>query len=112
VSSGDTGHAETVEVQFDADRVSYRHLLEVLFAKIDPTTLNQQGPDVGTQYRSVVFAADAEQRRTAEQFLRELSKQPRFAGRSIVTAVETAKPFWPAEEYHQDYHEKHGGTCE
>ncbi len=112
VSSGDTGHAESVEVLFDADRVSYRHLLEVLFAKIDPTTLNQQGPDVGTQYRSVVFAADAEQKRTAETFLRELSKQPRLAGRSIVTTVEAAKPFWPAEEYHQDYHEKHGGTCE
>ncbi len=113
VSSGDTGHAESVEVQFDADRVSYRHLLEVLFAKIDPTTLNQQGPDVGTQYRSVVFAADADQKRVAEGFLRELSKQPRFAGRSIVTAVETAKPFWPAEDYHQDYHEKRqdGNTC-
>ena len=112
VSSGDTGHAESVEVQFDADRVSYRRLLEVLFAKIDPTTLNQQGPDVGTQYRSVVFAADAEQKRTAEQFLRELAKQPRFSGRNIVTTVEVAKPFWPAEDYHQDYHEKHGGACE
>jgi peptide methionine sulfoxide reductase msrA/msrB len=112
VSSGDTGHAESVEVTFDADRVSYRHLLEVLFNKIDPTTLNQQGPDVGTQYRSVVFAADAEQKRTAEQFLHELARSPRLAGRSIVTTVENAKPFWPAEDYHQDYHEKHGGTCE
>ena len=113
VSSGDTGHAESVEVTFDADRVSYRHLLEVLFARIDPTTLNQQGPDVGTQYRSVVFAADAEQKRTAEQYLRELARQPRFSGRQIVTTVESAKAFWPAEAYHQDYHEKSqdGNTC-
>ncbi len=112
VSSGETGHAESVEVEFDADRVSYHDLLAVLFSKIDPTTLNRQGPDEGSQYRSVVFAADAEQRRVAEQFLRQLAKEPRFAGRSIVTTVENAKPFWPAEDYHQDYHEKHGGTCE
>lgn len=113
VSSGDTGHAESVEVEFDADRVSYRHLLEVLFSKIDPTTLNRQGPDEGTQYRSAIFAADAEQKRVAEQFLRQLAKEPRFAGRSIVTTVERAQTFWPAEDYHQDYHEKRqdGGTC-
>lgn len=112
VSSGETGHAESVEVVYDADKVTYRHLLEVLFARIDPTTLNRQGPDAGTQYRSAVFAVDAEQRQTAQTFLRELGRQPRFAGQRIVTTVEQAGPFWSAEAYHQNYHETHGGSCE
>lgn len=112
VSSGDTGHAETVEVVFDADKTSYRKLLEVFFSKIDPTTLNRQGPDEGSQYRSAVFAANAEQRKVAEAYLKELQASPRFAGKKVVTAVDAAGPFWKAEDYHQDWHEKHGGTCE
>ena len=111
VSSGDTGHAESVEVVYDANRVSYRQLLEVLFNHIDPTTLNAQGPDHGTQYRSVVFAADAGQKRTAQAYLKELAAAPKFRGKSVVTAVEDARRFWPAEAYHQDWHERHGGSC-
>lgn len=112
VSSGATGHAETVQVEFDADQVSYRQLLDVLFAHIDPTTANRQGPDEGTQYRSALFYASPEQRGVAQAYLRELQKNPRLAGARVVTAVEPAGTFWPAEDYHQDYHEKHGGTCE
>lgn len=111
VCSGETGHAETVEVTYDADIVSYRALLERFFAKIDPTTLNRQGPDQGTQYRSAIFAVNAEQKQIAEAYLKELGASSRFAGRKIVTTVEMGGQFWPAEEYHQNYHEKHGGSC-
>jgi len=77
----------------------------------DPTQLNRQGPDVGNQYRSGVWYATEEQKREAEAYLKELATSARFAGRKIVTQVEAAKTFWPAEEYHQNYIEKTGGAC-
>jgi peptide methionine sulfoxide reductase msrA/msrB len=111
VCTTDTGHAETVKVTFDPNRVSYRDLLDVFFKNHDPTTLNRQGPDVGDQYRSAIFAATPEQKRQAVEFIQELQASPRFAGRRIVTVVQDAPVFHPAEEYHQDYHKKHGGSC-
>ena len=112
VCTGDTGHAETVQVEFDANRVSYHDLLLRLLGHIDPTTADRQGPDVGTQYRSAIFATSLEQRREAEAYLKALQASPRFGGRTIVTTVQDAATFWPAEDYHQDYHEKHGGSCD
>lgn len=111
VCSGDTGHAETVRVTFDPARVSYRQLLEVFFKIHDPTQVDRQGPDVGYQYRSAIFAADEEQLKQAKAFIAEQSKTPRFAHRKIATTVEKAGPFYEAEEYHQNYHAKHGGAC-
>jgi peptide methionine sulfoxide reductase msrA/msrB len=106
-----TGHAETVKVVFDPARVKYKDLLKVFFDNHDPTTMNRQGPDVGTQYRSAIFASTPEQKKQAEDFIKELAATPRFQGRTIVTSVETAPTFYMAEEYHQDYHKKHGGSC-
>jgi peptide methionine sulfoxide reductase msrA/msrB len=112
VCSGTTGHAETVEVTYDPKRVAYRELLRFFFANHDATTPNRQGPDIGTQYRSAVFAADAKQQAEAQAFIRELGQGPRYAQRKIVTEVLAPGPvFWPAEDYHQDYHLKHGGSC-
>ncbi|MBI4719332.1 MAG: bifunctional methionine sulfoxide reductase B/A protein [Planctomycetes bacterium] len=105
-----TGHAETVKVVFDPARISYRRLLEAFFRMHDPTQVNRQGPDVGAQYRSGIWYASEEQRRTAETFIKELSAGP-YAGKRIATQLEPAKTFWPAEEYHQDYLEKTGGVC-
>lgn len=114
VCTGRTGHAETVRVVYDPERVTYARLLEAFFRYHDPTQLNRQGPDVGTQYRSAIFAADTEQLRTAREFIEAQRSNPRFKGRAIVTQVvgpDEAGAFYPAEEYHQDYHEKHGGHC-
>jgi peptide methionine sulfoxide reductase msrA/msrB len=111
VCTDKTGHAETVKVVFDPARVTYKALLKVFFDNHDPTTLNRQGPDVGTQYRSVIFASTPEQKAQAEAYIKELSASPRFASRKIVTTVESAPTFYKAEEYHQDYHKKHGGSC-
>lgn len=111
VCSGRTGHAETVRVTFDPDKVTYRQLLEWFFKIHDPTQVNRQGPDVGTQYRSAVFAADDEQLKQVQEYIEELSRQDRFRSRKIATVVEKAGPFYEAEEYHQDYHLKHGGAC-
>jgi peptide methionine sulfoxide reductase msrA/msrB len=112
VCGDETGHAETVKVVFDPARVSYRELLRFFFANHDATTLNRQGPDFGSQYRSAVFAADAAQLETAKAFVDELAKAPRYAQRKIVTQLVPPGPvFWPAEDYHQDYHLKHGGSC-
>lgn len=111
VCADQTGHAETVRVTFDPARVTYRQLLEWFFKFHDPTQLNRQGPDVGTQYRSAIFAANDEQLKDARACIDELSKTDRFRNRKIVTVVEPAKPFYEAEEYHQDYHARHGGSC-
>jgi peptide methionine sulfoxide reductase msrA/msrB len=111
VCSDTTGHAETVKVVYDPKRISYRRLLEAFFAMHDPTQLNRQGPDVGEQYRSGVWYVSDEQRREAEVFIRNLKAQNRYAGRKIVTQIEPAKQFWPAEEYHQDYIAKTGRVC-
>jgi methionine-S-sulfoxide reductase len=111
VCSGNTGHAEVVQVTYDPARVEYEDLLEVFFASHDPTQRNRQGPDVGTQYRSVVIAADDAQREAAEARIRALEAEGRFS-RPIVTEVAHESPFYPAEDYHQQYLVKRGmATC-
>jgi peptide methionine sulfoxide reductase msrA/msrB len=111
VCTDKTGHAETVRVTFDPNRVTYRQLLEWFFKFHDPTQRNRQGPDVGTQYRSAIFAADEKQLEQARAYIKQLSESDRFRGREIATVIEPAGPFYEAEEYHQDYHAKHGGSC-
>lgn len=106
VETGVTGHAESVEVSFDPAEVSYGELLQIFFSVAhDPTQLNRQGPDSGTQYRSVVFYADDQQRQVAEAYIAQLT-QARSFPRPIVTRVEELKGFYPAESYHQDYYLK------
>ncbi len=100
-----TGHAEVVEVTYDAEQIPYEQLLAVFWAEHDPTQLNRQGPDVGDQYRSVVFVHDEEQRRAAEASRDRV--QARLT-RPVVTQIEDAPPFWEAEDYHQRYLEKRG----
>lgn len=107
VCTGATGHAEVVEVDFDPARVSYERLLEIFFACHDPTTLNRQGPDIGTQYRSVIFFHDTEQERVAQEAKARLDRSGCFL-RPIVTAIVPAAPFWRAEACHQQYLEKRG----
>ena len=102
VCSGSTGHAEVVQITFDPNVVSYRELLEIFFTIHDPTTLNRQGADVGTQYRSAIFYHDEEQRRIATEVIAELSAQKLWPN-PIVTQVAPLDTFYPAEEYHQNY---------
>lgn len=109
VCSDQTGHAEVVEVTFDPASVSYETLLDVFWRNHDPTTRNRQGPDVGSQYRSVIFYHSPQQKAAAETKLAELEKSGRFR-RPIVTQIEPAPPFYRAEEYHQQYLAKHGRT--
>jgi peptide-methionine (S)-S-oxide reductase len=105
VCSHATGHAEVVEVSYDEQQLSYDALLDVFWASHDPTQLNRQGPDVGEQYRSVVFVHDAAQREAAEASrARVQARLPR----PVVTVIEDAPTFWPAEDYHQRYLEKRG----
>lgn len=111
VCQGDTGHAETVRVTYDPDQVTYRRLLERFFEFHDPTQRDRQGPDLGTQYRSAIFAADDKQLAEAREFIATQQDSARFRGRQIATVVQKAGVFYPAEEYHQDYHAKHGGSC-
>jgi peptide methionine sulfoxide reductase msrA/msrB len=106
VCSGKTGHAETVEVVFDPNKTTYEDLAKLFFEIHNPTEKNRQGPDVGFQYRSAVFYVDAKQKETAENLIKILNDK----GLKVVTAVEKAKEFWPAEKYHQDYYAKKGGT--
>lgn len=103
VCGGRTGHAEVVRVTFDPRVVSYRELLDVFFAIHDPTTLNRQGNDVGTQYRSAIFSTSAEQKETAEAVIQELTANRTFSA-PIVTEIEPAPEFFKAEEYHQGYY--------
>lgn len=107
----DTGHAESVRVTFDPARISYRDLLAAFFRFHDPTQLNRQGPDVGTQYRSAIFCVDEDQLNAAREFIAEQAERSRFDGKKIVTQVEMAPTFYPAEDYHQDYYKKNGGSC-
>jgi len=107
VCTDQTGHAEVVEVTFDPSRVSYDALLDHFFALHDPTQLNRQGPDWGTQYRSAIFTHNEEQHREAIAKIAELNAAGVFRG-PIVTEVEPASTFWKAEEYHQRYLEKRG----
>lgn len=111
ICSHSTGHAEAVKVVFDPARISFRRLLEAFFVMHDPTQLNYQGPDYGDQYRSGIFTVDAEQERAAKAYIAELAQSGRHGKRPIVTVVEAAKKFWPAEDYHQDYIAKTGRAC-
>ncbi len=108
VYEGDTGHAEVVQLKFDPAVVTYRELLEIFFVMHDPTTLNRQGPDVGDEYRSVIFYHDDEQKRTAEEtakgFAADLWTDP------IVTQIVLFEKFWPADESMQDFYEKNRGA--
>jgi peptide-methionine (S)-S-oxide reductase len=103
VCTDTTGHAEVARVTYDPSAISYRELLEVLFSTHDPTTLNRQGADVGTQYRSVIFYDSDSQKREAEGMIRELEADKVFRNQ-IVTEVEALKAFYPAEEYHRNYY--------
>ncbi|MGA1804564.1 peptide-methionine (S)-S-oxide reductase MsrA [Rhizobium sp. HT1-10] len=103
VSTGTTGHAETVKVVFDPHKVSLGHLLQIYFSVAhDPTELNRQGPDSGTQYRSAIFPTTPEQARVAKAYIEQLNKAGVF-GKAIVTKIEPGKSFYPAEAYHQDF---------
>jgi len=110
VCTGTTNHAEVVEVTFDPAKVGYEKLVDLFFKMHDPTQLNRQGPDHGTQYRTVIFAHSPEQARIAKAKIAELSASGKYR-RPIVTTVEDAQPFYRAEEYHQRYFEKNGGSC-
>jgi peptide-methionine (S)-S-oxide reductase len=105
VCSGETGHAEAVEVEFDEKKVSYDGLLDAFWRLHDPTTMNRQGPDVGTQYRSAIFHHNEEQKKAA---LASKNNHAKEFTKPIVTEITVAKEFYPAEEYHQRYLEKHG----
>jgi peptide-methionine (S)-S-oxide reductase len=103
VSTGETGHAESVKITFDPSQISYGQLLKLFFSVAhDPTQLNRQGPDIGSQYRSVIFYADDEQKHIAEAYISQLEQAQSFS-RPIVTQVVPLKAFYPAEAYHQDY---------
>jgi peptide-methionine (S)-S-oxide reductase len=102
VCGGRTGHAEVVQVAFDPEVVTYRQILEVFFTIHDPTTLNRQGPDVGPQYRSVIFYHSPEQKSTAEQVMADLTGR-KLWDRNIVTELAPLEEFYPAEPYHQEY---------
>lgn len=111
VCSHDTGHAEAVEVTFDPKKISYSQLLKVFWSIHDPTTVDRQGPDVGSSYRSAIFYHSPEQRKLAEESKAELQKSMRRG--TVVTQITPARKFWPAEGYHQQYFEKRGiaPTC-
>lgn len=112
VKSGRTGHAESIEVTYDPARISYEEILEFFFKMHDPTTANRQGNDVGSQYRSAIFYHDEEQRAAAER-VKQKVEASRAWKRPLVTEIVPAKPFWSAEDYHQDYLQKNPGgyTC-
>jgi peptide-methionine (S)-S-oxide reductase len=111
VSTGQTGHAEVVQVTYDPSKVSYEHLLAVFWSIHDPTQLNRQGPDIGTNYRSVIFYHDAEQGKIARKSKEAMETSGVFRFGKIMTSIVPAPEFYRAEEYHQHYHEKHGGSC-
>lgn len=112
VKSRNTGHAEAIEIMFDPAALSYRQLLEFFFQIHNPTTPNQQGNDVGSAYRSVIFYVNKEQKRTAHEVMRDIEKSRRWPG-AVVTELVPASEFYKAEAYHQDYLERfpEGYTC-
>ena len=112
VKTGRTGHAESIAIEFDPDRISYEEILRYFFRLHDPTTPNRQGNDVGTQYRSAIFVHDEAQRATAERVKKEVEASGKWT-RPIATEIVAATDFWPAEDYHQDYLQKYpnGYTC-
>jgi peptide-methionine (S)-S-oxide reductase len=109
VCTDQTGHAEVLQVTFDPAKVTYQQLLEAFFTAHNPTQLNRQGPDHGTQYRSAIFYHSPGQRQAAEEMIARLNKERKFS-QPIVTQVVPAETFWPAEEYHQKYLEKRGAV--
>jgi peptide-methionine (S)-S-oxide reductase len=109
VCSGLTGHAEVIQLTYDPGKVSYDELLEIFWKTHDPTTLNKQGADVGTQYRSVVFYHTEEQKRLAEHYKSELTESKAFGG-PIVTEITSAAVFYKAEDYHQNYYNLNGNA--
>jgi peptide-methionine (S)-S-oxide reductase len=110
VCTDTTGHAEVVEVTFDPAQVSYETLVELFFKMHNPTTRDRQGPDFGSQYRSAIFTHGPEQARIAAEVRDRVAASGKWKA-PIVTQIEPAQPFWPAEEHHQRYFEKHGGSC-
>ncbi len=109
VGSGDTGHAESVRITYDPRKISYGRILQIYFSVAhDPTQLNRQGPDTGTQYRSAIFPANADQARIAKAYIAQLN-QAHVYDAAIVTKIEPGKAFYPAEEYHQDFLTRHPG---
>jgi peptide-methionine (S)-S-oxide reductase len=106
VSTGTTGYAEVVQISFDPEIISFKEILEIFFSSHDPTTLNRQGNDVGTQYRSVIFYHNDKQKAEAEQMIKELTESKTWKA-PIVTKVEPFKAFYNAEEYHQNYFKRH-----
>jgi peptide-methionine (S)-S-oxide reductase len=106
VCAGSTGHAEAMEMEFDPAKISFEKLLDLFWEHHDPTTYHRQGPDVGEQYRSAIFYHSAEQKRLAEESKERLERNHRYTN-PIVTEIVEAKEFWPAEEYHQNYADKH-----
>ena len=104
VCSGGTGHAEVIRIEFDPTQISFRDLMTVFFATHDPTTLNRQGNDVGTQYRSAVFYANEQQKQEAAAFIKELDTAQRPSASPIVTTLEPLGEFYEAEDYHQKYY--------
>jgi len=109
VSAGTTGHAEVVMVEFDLAKVALGKLLEVFFTVHDPTTINRQGADVGSQYRSIILWTNESQREQIKRYIKNLNKKGKFS-RLIVTEVEKLDQFWPAENYHQNYYEYNKGA--
>ena len=103
ICNGDTGHAEAIQIEFDSSKISFGELLEVFFATHDPTTLNRQGNDSGTQYRSEIFYHSELQKKTAEEYITLLTKENTF-GKPIVTVISAASKFYEAEDYHQNYY--------
>ncbi len=110
VCTDSTGHAEVVQMRYDPAKVSYEELLEIFFENHNPTTPNRQGPDMGSQYRSVIFYHSPEQKITAEAVKEKLDASGKWKN-PIVTQIIPAETFWRAEEYHQKYHLKNGGSC-
>ena len=105
VCTGRTGHNEVVKLTYDPQQVSTRQILEIFFVVHDPTQMNRQGNDVGTQYRSGIYYTTPEQKEVAEDMIRQMSQEKLF-GRPVVTEVQAMRNYWPAEEYHQDFFEK------
>lgn len=109
VCTGETGHAECVQILYEPDKISFDELLEVFWQVHDPTSLNQQGADIGTQYRSAIFYHDAAQKEKAEKYKRELNESGAFA-KPVVTEISPAQKFYPAEDYHQEYYANNKNT--
>ncbi|MCA1950899.1 MAG: peptide-methionine (S)-S-oxide reductase MsrA [Treponema sp.] len=112
VCTGLTGHAEVVKLEYNPEKISLEQILDIFFKAHDPTSENRQGADVGTQYRSIILYTNDDQKRRIEDFIRRLTASKAFA-KPVVTQIEPLATFWPAEEYHQDYYERHpfAGYC-